>query len=257
MMILPKINKTTTSSGYTIEDLGVFPRVSNILGMANFGGNALKKWEYGLFEKYLLKQGDISYTRDQLLKTAFTAYDEPKRVVKGACGFGTDSHKYIEDQLTEGIKTPIPPQEYSDAQTMMKSIDKFITDYGITKNDTFACEQFVYSTVYNVAGTIDYIMERGGFLHILDWKTSSRISPKYPLQLACYIKMLEERLKEWGIDKKIAGATVVKFEKNSVGYEMFCFTREEAEKYFALFLNCLNLFNYEKSDKRNFKLFKE
>ena len=251
---LPDIQKVTTSSGYTIGDLGVFPRVSNILSMANFGGNALKRWEYGLFEKYLLKQAATSYTRDELLKIAFTAYEEPKRVVKGACDFGTDSHKYIEAKLTDGSVIKIPDQDYADAQIMMQSIDKFFADYGITKEDTWACEQFVYSEKYKVAGTIDYILKKGGALHLLDWKTSSHISPKYPLQLSIYIKMLEERLKANNIVETIAGATIVKFEKKSVGYELFCFSREEAEKYFRLFLHCLDLYNYEHSDHRNFAL---
>ena len=42
MSLFPKVDKVTTANGYTVEDYGVFPRVSNILGMANFGGNALK-----------------------------------------------------------------------------------------------------------------------------------------------------------------------------------------------------------------------
>lgn len=244
---LPKIDAIVTSSGYTLQNGDLYPRVSAILNMANFGGDILKKWEYSLFKKYLTNQAGTSFTKEQMMDIADKAYNSPKLVVKGACNFGTDSHKYIEDQLTQGIITPIPPQDYADAQIMMKSIDKFFKDYGISKEDTVACEQFVYSTIYRVAGTIDYILLRNDTLHILDWKTSSHISPKYPLQIACYIKMLEERLKEWGIDKKIAGATIVKFEKKTVGYELFCFTREEADRYFNLFLDCLNLYNYEKS----------
>ena len=55
MSLFPEVSKVTTANGYTLSDFGVFPRVSNILGMANFGGNALKRWEYGLFEKYLTR----------------------------------------------------------------------------------------------------------------------------------------------------------------------------------------------------------
>ena len=254
MSLFPEVSKVTTANGYTLSDFGVFPRVSNILGMANFGGNALKRWEYGLFEKYLTKQAQPTYNREELLKIAVEAYNEPKRVVLGACNFGTDSHTYIENKLTDGSTVEIPKQDYADAKIMMQSIDKFFSDYGIVKEDTVVCEQFVYSLRYKVAGTIDYIMKKNGFLHILDWKTSSHISPKYPLQIACYIVMLEEMMARYGINEKIAGATIVKFEKKSVGYELFCFSREEANNYFKLFLNCLNLYNYEHSDYRNFTL---
>lgn len=252
---LPVINVVTTSVGYTIDKIGVLPRVSNILSMAAFGANILKKWEYSLFKKYLESQGNISYTREKLIQIADEAYNQPKLVVKGACKYGSDSHLTIETRLTTGEIVPIPEQDYASAQVMMQSIDKFFKDFGITKEDTFACEQFIYSTIYGYAGTIDYIMKKNGFLHILDWKTSSHISHKYPLQIAAYIMALEERLKEWNINEKIAGATIVKFDKKVPGYELFCFTREEAERYFTLFLNCLNLYNYENSDMRSFKLF--
>ena len=42
---IPSINVVTTSAGYTIDNIGVLPRVSNILSMAAFGANILKKWE--------------------------------------------------------------------------------------------------------------------------------------------------------------------------------------------------------------------
>lgn len=53
-------------------------------------------------------------------------------------------------------------------------------------------EEFVYSDIYQYAGTVDLVIEIGGEKWLLDIKTSNVISKGYDLQLAAYAKAFEE-----------------------------------------------------------------
>ena len=61
------------------------------------------------------------------------------------------------------------------------------------KPKLIATEKVCYSEKFNYAGTIDAIIILDGQVTIKDWKTSSKIWPTYPMQVAAYLRAEGER----------------------------------------------------------------
>jgi len=118
------------------------------------------------------------------------------QAIKSAAGErGTTIHKGIEwlldgNELREGYMLPggyraLSVEEYWKLST-------FVSWYNEYKPTIIAKEMRVFSKKGGYAGTLDALIEIGGQVTIIDWKSSSSIHEHFPLQFAAYAYAIEE-----------------------------------------------------------------
>jgi CRISPR/Cas system-associated exonuclease Cas4 (RecB family) len=103
-------------------------------------------------------------------------------------------------------------------------------------------EHKVISRNYRFHGTFDALGTFGDStnLFLLDWKTSSKIDDSYALQLSAYAAAYEE---ETGIC--VANGGIVRIDKKPDAKKPFeVKTFNALPKYFDVFLDCLNVWNF-------------
>ena len=111
-------------------------------------------------------------------------------ITKQAQDIGTQSHKIIEDYLSNSLALEefdlLPIAHFNNLKPFLENI-----------SDVACIEQRMYSDKLQVAGTSDLIAEYNGELSIIDYKTKRKpqiddYMYEYYLQTTCYAKMFEE-----------------------------------------------------------------
>jgi hypothetical protein len=93
----------------------------------------------------------------------------------------------------------------------------------------------IYCDKYEICGEVDGLYYDGNGITLFDFKTSSRVSKTWPLQLSAYAYLLRSvgievnNIEIIHLNKKGGDPTVIKYEEN-----------------FDLFLNCLEIYKYLK-----------
>ena len=111
-------------------------------------------------------------------------------ITKQAQDVGTQSHKIIEDYLSNNLSLEefdlMPIAHFNNLKPFLENI-----------SDVICTEQRMYSDTLQVAGTSDLIAEYNGDLSIIDYKTKRKPQVdeymyEYYLQTTCYAHMFEE-----------------------------------------------------------------
>ena len=124
-----------------------------------------------------------------------------------AAVFGTQAHSCIERYLKEKIKSEgnIPFLGYLLWESVLNNKGLFVNP--ILIEERLSCQWF--------GGTADAVLEIGGRLFLMDFKTSNHITFKYFLQLAAYVYML--RLRNYNIE----GVIVLQLDKKNPGFNEY------------------------------------
>jgi len=111
-------------------------------------------------------------------------------ITKQAQDIGTQSHKIIEDYLSNSLALEefdlLPIAHFNNLKPFLENI-----------SDVISIEQRMYSDKLQVAGTSDLIAEYDGELSIIDYKTKRKpqiddYMYEYYLQTTCYAQMFKE-----------------------------------------------------------------
>ena len=111
-------------------------------------------------------------------------------ITKQAQDVGTQSHKIIEDYLSNNLSLEefdlMPIAHFNNLKPFLENI-----------SDVICTEQRMYSDTLQVAGTSDLIAEYNGDLSIIDYKTKRKPQVdeymyEYYLQTTCYAQMFQE-----------------------------------------------------------------
>lgn len=115
-------------------------------------------------------------------------HEEANRISSRASSRGTAIHSLCEEYLKTGKATPsiFDHEMYTSLVPHLDEIDNI-----------HALESPLYSNYLKVAGTVDCVAEYKGKLHIIDFKTSSRVKTRddihdYFMQTSAYAVMFEE-----------------------------------------------------------------
>lgn len=161
---------------------------------------------------------------------------------------GTAVHEAMED-LVSG-KTIKWQDEYGNAKYNLQVWQMILRGFDFHqtyKPEIISAEQFLYSDKYHYAGTTDLLCKLGGYVWLLDYKTSNHISLTYRMQLAAYAKALEE-LRGIHVDKcgivwlKAATRTHSKKEGVYQGEGWQVIESENIDKDFEAFLKIYDVF---------------
>lgn len=157
----------------------------------------LIKWATKLGYEYALEKWDVQrvyteFEKRTLLTESRYAY---KREQQEAMRIGTKIHNWIENHIKLGVDGPIDEELERPIRLFLewesKNIDKWL-----------ASEMLVHSESMEVAGRLDAIARfKDGLIGIVDYKTSTSISPSYSLQTAGYSECLKEM--GWPIDLRM------------------------------------------------------
>jgi len=133
--------------------------------------------------------------------------NEPSNILEQVSDFGTQAHELIES-LFKGDKPDIP----ENLSILAKNFQQWHRSSGLTYVQT---EKPVISKKFQYGGTLDAIAKRNGNkLVCIDWKTSNYFQTEYALQLAAYVKALEEME-----GSTVSEAWVIRLSKDKDGVE--------------------------------------
>ena len=132
-----------------------------------------------------------------------------KDALNKAANMGTEAHEAIEKFLKEKLETTsnIPFMGF------MQWYNLLTTEYNldiklIYSEYKLVCDWF--------GGTLDALLEIGGNLYIIDFKTSNHVTYNYFLQLAAYIYILRNY---YGVE--VYGCGIVKLNKKTINFEEY------------------------------------
>ena len=136
----------------------------------------------------------LSATAPEHKKNSLTAWKENESaheyIAKQAQDIGTQSHKILEDYLSDNLAMEnfdlLPIAHFNNLKPYLENISNVIS-----------VEQRMYSDKLKVAGTSDLIAKYNGELSIIDYKTKRKpqideYMYEYYLQTTCYAKMFQE-----------------------------------------------------------------
>jgi hypothetical protein len=153
-------------------------------------------------------------------------YAEAEKISNAALQRGKMYDNFVED-YTNGIDIPHP------------QLKEYLRQFEIVSR-----EQTIYSNEYGYKGRYDCIFAKNGILILNDFKGSGRKKTReylkdYPLQIAAYIKAIEETgvVINWGMISVILSDQI----------QTFVFDHCEIEKYFREFIIRLKKYNDAKN----------
>jgi genome maintenance exonuclease 1 len=153
-------------------------------------------------------------------------YEEAEKISKSALNRGKLYDKYVED-YTKGIEIP------------HAELQEYLSQFEIVST-----EQTIYNHEFGYKGRYDCIFAKNGILILNDFKGSGRKKSReylkdYPLQIAAYIKAIEEIgvVINWGMISVILSDQI----------QTFVFDHCEIEKYFTEFIKRLKQYNDAKN----------
>lgn len=151
--------------------------------------------------------------------------------------FGTNVHEAISNivqnkPIPEDIRKKI---SLNDLEKYDRTINNFTKFYNEISPTTVYSEKSLLSEKLGYGGTIDWVSIENDCTYITDFKTSSHVRPYMTMQLAAYIKLLEE------IGLKIDKARVLLVSTPILTIKEF--TKEDIDKAYELFTKILMLYN--------------
>ena len=153
-------------------------------------------------------------------------YAEAEKISKAALERGKMYDNFVED-YTNGIDIPHP------------QLKEYLSQFEIVSR-----EQTIYNNEFGYKGRYDCIFAKNGILILNDFKGSGRKKSRkylkdYPLQIAAYIKAIEETgvVINWGMISVILSDQI----------QTFVFDHCEIEEYFTEFITRLKKYNDAKN----------
>lgn len=174
------------------------------------------------------------------------------QAIKSAAGErGTNIHKGIEG-LLDGYE--IREGEYFPGSSRMPSLEEywklstFVSWHNEYKPTLITKEMKVFSEEGGYAGTLDAIVQMGGEITLIDWKSSSSIHEHFPLQFASYAKAIEENT-----DLEITQTAVLQLGSNNKnGYRFVLYP--EWRDHYKVFESVRKVWEYDHfTSKKNKK----
>jgi hypothetical protein len=151
-------------------------------------------------------------------------YEEAEKISKAALERGKMYDQFVED-YTNGLDIP------------HIKLKNYLSDYEIVSR-----EETIYNTQYKYKGRYDCIFSKNDILILNDFKGATKKKRRdylndYPLQIAAYIKALEEQkvFIDWGM------ITIILLDD----IQTFVFNQCEIEYYFNEFIKRLKKYNNE------------
>lgn len=179
---------TAPYSKYTYNGVPV-PRVTEVISRM-------------IHEEYLLKWANHlgfkhkSYTveRDYAANIGSMTHSRIEKILKGT---------YSEEQLVLDMNF-IPIQSFRKWWEIVQKYNPKV----LYSEEKFVCQYY--------GGTLDAVIEIGGKIYLIDFKTSNHVGYKYFLQLAAYRKMLREST---GLE--LDGVIILQLDKNIPAFEEY------------------------------------
>ena len=179
---------TAPYSKYTYNGVSV-PRVTEVISRM-------------IHEEYLLKWANHlgfkhkSYTveRDYAANIGSMTHSRIEKILKGT---------YSEEQLVLDMNF-IPIQSFRKWWEIVQKYNPKV----LYSEEKFVCQYY--------GGTLDAVIEIGGKIYLIDFKTSNHVGYKYFLQLAAYRKMLREST---GLE--LDGVIILQLDKNIPAFEEY------------------------------------
>lgn len=168
--------------------------------------------------------------------------EEAERITEQSAAFGTEVHKIVADYLM-GLDVRaawIDNRVYTCAGHLISWI-KQTGAKPIIIDGKPSVEFEVISESLGLIGHFDCVLKVGESLWIIDLKTSSKIKKANALQLAAYAKMLQI---QYGII--VNDGAILRVEKDPAKDPQFEIEEYHSlsEKYWPVFLNCLDVYSY-------------
>lgn len=202
-MATPRIKKDTAKSGsrtYTIDGV-TMPSVTTILGV--IGKPALITWAANEERAACLEAAydlyDDVHSTPRLDRMPFLAALESrlgsvkahKRASAKACEIGSQAHAAIELQHRKamGQATGPEPKLSDEAMWAFMAWEDWALNAGIKP---VFIEQTIWSVSHRYAGTMDLLAWVNGHRTLVDYKTSKSVYPESKLQVAAYIRAMNE-----------------------------------------------------------------
>ena len=193
----------TTRDGrfYVLEDGTRLPSVTTVL--SSIGKPALVTWAANL-ERELVMEAAADLNEDM---KALTAMSRPSylstlgrrlgdikahhRESEKACDIGSAAHAAVEHTLKTalGLTVSPAPRLGPEAACAYAAFQAWAKEHDVRP---IRVEDRVWSRRYGYAGTTDLLAEVDGVLTLVDFKTSKAIYAESTLQVAAYVKALEE-----------------------------------------------------------------
>ena len=220
-----------------------------------------------LFDERYYKVGDRylpsvtwilnSYPKDVFFNKwlADKGWEEAETIKEDAMDRGSKVHNAIEDMLNGAKLTYGTPYFSQKAQENVplndnewKHLMTFKAWWDDARPKLVTTERVVYSLEHGYAGTVDAILAFGDMLAVVDWKTSSAIFRTYLMQIAAYVRAIEEMVP--GLKGRFTNAMILRTNtRHKVGYEVGMLDEEGIEKEFQNFLSVKAIWAIEHGDK--------
>lgn len=161
-----------------------------------------------------------------------------RKKVTGAANIGSIVHDFAEKHMRgEHPEWPEDPKA-------RKAAEGFIAWQETHDVELIHAERKIYSRKHKVAGTCDLVAKIDGKMVVCDYKTSSGCWPEMRAQIAMYQCAFEEEL-----GYKFDGRMLLRFDKETGGFEPHHFGPETYEQHLNFFLAALNLYRALKLEK--------
>ena len=198
-----------------------------------------------------------SYPKDIIFNKwlANHGWEESEKIKEEAMDRGSKVHNAIEDML-HGAKLTYATPYYSQRSqenvplndNEWKHLISFTNAWNDLQSRLVVTEREVYSLKYGYGGTVDAILEQNGMLIVADWKTSSGIYPTYTMQIAAYIRAIEEMVPE--LKGVITEGIIIRTNtRHKVGYELVSIKDDAIEENFQNFLSVKKIWEIDNKDK--------
>lgn len=155
----------------------------------------------------------------------------------------TDIGKQVHEALGYIVKGKTIPKHLRNSITLQaqKDFKKWQRKTGYKSHGT---EVVVHSEFYNYAGTLDDWGTIDDEIVIIDWKTSKQVNKEHYLQICAYQNAY------WEMYGKVATQMYIfRFSKTEKGKgEIIKITNADSIRYFDLFVEALDLWNYMNTD---------
>jgi hypothetical protein len=224
------------SHRYKVSDNGSKPEhcpsVTTILNVLN--KPAIKPWAIKITCDYIeenIRQlvGQNTFSVQDIFKIIERArtWAETKR--EEAADIGTSTHDYLRDWWRASMQktdSPVLPDEKQVRKCVGGALD-FFHDH---KMVPVYVEDPVYSRIHKICGRPDWIGYIDDEFSIMDYKSTKKLWPELPIQMAPYAKMYEEMLGKlpsvrWGLrlDKETGDFEPKRYKPEELGIDWHTF----------------------------------
>lgn len=187
---------------------------------------------------------DNPYDEAQIAELADNARTAHMNTSSKGMNIGTLVHEYAEDYVQHLMNGADEP-EFPNNEEAQESAIEFLAWMDEHDVEPVETEQMVFHPDLRYAGTYDLKAFVDGDLLVVDYKTSSGLYEDHYAQVSAYYEA--ERLRTE--DETIDGIAIVRFPKDSAGFEAETITDdEELQRHFEGFRGCKKVFDWQKQN---------